>query len=130
MDKQTKAVREGDSRVRTLQAGGRAGTEGLERFGMPPCPGSRRTPWRHSGEAAIAHGQCRNNAVTQSQRDGATARRFAVAATVEGPIGRKFGTGVRPPEALLNVSPLNAAMAVKIVTGNSVGDPLVADGLH
>jgi hypothetical protein len=64
------------------------------------------------GEAAIAHGQCGNNAVRQSQRDGATACRFAVAAAMEGPIGRKFGTGVRTPEALLNVSPLNAAMAV------------------
>jgi hypothetical protein len=82
------------------------------------------------GEAAIAHGQCGNNAARQSQRDGATARRFSVAAAVKGPIGRKFGTGVRTPEALLNVSPLNAAMAVEVVAGNSVGDPLMADDLH
>jgi hypothetical protein len=53
--------------------------------------------------------------------------RFAVAAAVKGPVGREFGTGVRTPETILNVSPLDAAMAVEIVAGNPVGDPLIAD---
>ena len=35
------------------KSGGRAGSDGLERFGMPPRPGSRRTPWRHGGDADL-----------------------------------------------------------------------------
>ena len=53
-----------------------------------------------------------------------------VARALKGPIGREFGTGETTPEALLNVSPLNAAMAVEIVARNPVGDPLMADDLH
>jgi hypothetical protein len=52
VDKQKKAAREGDSRFRTLQAGGRAGREGLERFGMLPRPWLSLDPvatwWRHN----------------------------------------------------------------------------------
>jgi hypothetical protein len=41
-----------------------------------------------------------------------------------------LGQGFTRPEALLNVSPLDAAMTVEIITGNPVGDSLIADDLH
>ena len=58
------------------------------------------------GEVAIAHGQRWNNAVRQSWRNGASARPFAVAAAVKGPVGREFGTAIRTPETDLDVGPL------------------------
>jgi hypothetical protein len=41
------------------KGGGRAGRDGLERFGMPPHPGSRRTPWRHSGDTTAFYASIR-----------------------------------------------------------------------